>query len=98
MLLPIKVSPRRRVWADVSFRFEKHVYAESTEDVARYTLKYGRVNGIYEDEEIAFDLKRTVSSMLRDGIPAKQVVEETSQIYGIPQECVEEVISACPPQ
>lgn len=98
MLLPIKVSPRRRVWADVSFRFEKHVYTGSTEDVARYTLKYGRVNGIYEDEEIAHDLKRTVAAMLRDGIPLRQVVEETSALYGVPQDCVEEVISACPPQ
>lgn len=98
MLLPIKISPRRRVWADVSFRYEKHIYASSTEDVARYTLKYGRVNGIYEDEEIAHDLKRTVAAMLRDGIPRRQVVEEASLIYGIPQECVEEAVSACPPQ
>ncbi len=94
MLLPIKISPRRRVWADVSFRYEKHIYASSTEDVARYTLKYGRVNGIYEDEEIAQDLKRTVYSMLRDGIPRRQIVEETSALYGIPAECVEEVVAA----
>lgn len=96
MLLPVRVSPHRRVWADVSFRYEKHIYAGSTEDVARYILKYGRVNGVYEDEEIAHDLKRTVSAMLRDGVPPKQVVEETSALYGIPEECVEEVVAAVP--
>jgi hypothetical protein len=36
MLLPVRVSSHCRVWADVSFRFEKHIYAESTEDVAGY--------------------------------------------------------------
>ena len=96
MLLPVRVSPHRRVWADVSFRYEKHIYAGSTEDVARYTLKYGRVNGVYEDEEIAHDLKRTVAGMLRRGVPRRQVVEETSALYGIPEECVEEVVAAVP--
>lgn len=98
MLLPIKVSPRRRVWADVSFRFEKHVYTGSTEDVARYTLKYGRVNGIYEDEQIAYEVKRTVAGMLRDGTPRNQVIAEASALYGIPPEYVEEAVSAAPPQ
>jgi len=45
------------------------------------------VNGVYEDEEIAHDLKRTVYAMLRDGIPPRQVVKETSALYGIPEEC-----------
>lgn len=97
MLIPVTLHGRR-VWVDVAFRYEKYIYSGSTEDVARYALKYGRVNGIYEDEEIAHDLKRTVSAMLRDGIPPHQVVEETSALYGVPQDCVEEVISACPPQ
>jgi len=96
MLLPIKVSPRRRVWADVSFRFEKHVYTGSTEDVARYTLKYGRVNGIYEDEQIAYEVKRTVAGMLRDGVPLPQVVAEASALYGIPPVYVEEVVEGIP--
>lgn len=56
------------------------------------------MNGIYEDEEIAHDLKRTVSAMLRDGIPPRQVVEEASALYGIPEECVEEAVLAAPPQ
>lgn len=98
MLLPVRVSPHCRVWADVSFRYEKHIYSGSTEDVARYTLKYGRVNGVYEDEEIAHDLKRTIAGMLRRGVPRRQVVEETSALYGIPEECIDEVVAACPPQ
>lgn len=98
MLIPVKVSPHRRVWADVSFRYEKHIYANSPEELSEYILKYGHVSGIYTDEEIAHDLKRTVAAMLRDGIPPRQVVKEASLIYGIPQECVEEAVSACPPQ
>jgi len=97
MLIPVNVSPHRRVWAEVSLRYEKYIFTGSTEDVARYTLKYCRVNGVYEDEEIAHDLKKTVAGMLRDGISPKQVVAETSALYGIPQEYIEEVVSACPP-
>lgn len=96
MLIPIRVSPRRRVWADVSFRYEKHVYAASGEEACRYLIKYGRVDGLYEDEEIAYDVRRTVAAMLRDGVPRRQVVEETSVLYGIPEECVDEVVAAIP--
>ncbi len=45
---------------------------------------------------IVHDLKRTVAAMLRDGIPRRQIVEETSALYGIPAECVEEVVAAVP--
>lgn len=96
MLLPIKVSPHRRVWADVSFCYEKQIYADSTEELSRYLLKYGRVNGVYEDEQIAYEIRRTVSSMLRRGIARAQVVAEASALYGIPEECVEEVVAAVP--
>ncbi|MBA7476659.1 hypothetical protein ES707_12052 [subsurface metagenome] len=83
-----------RVWADVSLRYEKHIFANSTEELSKYILKDGHVSGIYEDEQIAYDLKRTVAAMLRDGIPRCQIVEETSALYGIPVECVEEVVAA----
>jgi len=96
MLFPVRVSPHRRIWADVSLRYEKYIYTGSTEDVAKYTLKYGRVNGVYEDEQIAYEVKRTVAGMLRRGVPPRQVVEETSMLYGIPEECVEEVAMAIP--
>ena len=36
--------------------------------------------------------------MLREGVTPAQVVEETSALYGIPQEYIEEVVSASPPQ
>jgi len=37
-----------------------------------------------------------VAGMLRRGVPRQQVVEETSALYGIPEECVEEVVAAVP--
>ena len=96
MLIPVQVSPRRRVWADVSFRYEKYVYGSSGEEACRYLIKYGKVDGIYEDEEIAYDVRRTVAARLRDGVPRRQVIEETSALYGIPEECVDEVAAAIP--
>jgi len=80
----------------VSFRYEKYADVDSSQELSRYLLKFGCVNGIYEDEVIAFDLKRTVAGMLRDGVPRRQVVEEASALYGIPEECVEEVVAAVP--
>jgi len=56
------------VWGDVSFRYEKHIYANSPEELSKYILKYGHVSGVYTNEEIAHDLKRTVAGMLWDGI------------------------------
>jgi len=92
MLIPVQVSPRRRVWIDVSFHYEKQVYAGALEDLTRYILTHGHVDGVYEDEQIAYDVKRTAAAMLRDGVSRRQVVEETSMLYGIPLACVEEVI------
>ncbi len=96
MLLPVQVSPRRRVWADVSFRYEKYADVDSSQELSRYLLKYGKVNGVYEEEQIAYEVRLTVSSMLRRGVPRRQIVEEVSLLFGIPEECVEEVISAIP--
>ena len=93
MLLPVRVSPHRRVWIDVSFQYEKQVYAGSLEDLTRYVLKSGHVDGVYEDEQIAYDVKRTVAGMLRDRVPRRQIVEEISALYGIPIGCVEEVVA-----
>lgn len=93
ILLPIQVSPARRLWVDISFRYEKYLYAHSTEDLARYILKYGHVDGIYEDEQIAHDVRRTAEAMVRDGVPRRQVIEEVSTLYGIPVVCVEEVLA-----
>lgn len=96
MLLPVQVSARRRVWVDVSISYEKQVYAGAFEDLTRYILKQGHVDGVYEDEEIADDVRRTCCGLLRTGAPTAQVVEEVSAIYGIPEVCVEEIIGALP--
>jgi hypothetical protein len=78
----IRTGDLRRVWADVSFQYENYADVDSPQELSRYLLKFGRVNGVYEDEEIAHDLKRTVAGMLRRRVPRRQVVEETSVLYG----------------
>jgi hypothetical protein len=62
----------------------------------KYVLEYAHVSGVDGDEQIAYEVKRTVAGMLRGGVPRRQVVEETSALYGIPEECVEEVVAAVP--
>ncbi len=94
MLVPIQVSPRRRIWVEISIYYDEQV--NSTGELTRYVLKYGRADGIYEDEEIADDVNRTCCGLLRTGAPTAQVVEEVSAIYGIPEVCVEEIIGALP--
>lgn len=60
------------------------------------TSSITRVTGLYEDDQITYEVKCTVARMLRRGVPRRQVVEETSALYGIPEECVEEVVAAVP--
>ena len=64
-----------------------------------YTFRPPKVHKVtppLTDEHITYEVKRTVAGMLWDGIPPKQVVEEASALYGIPEECVEEVVAAVP--
>ena len=96
MLVRIKISRRLRFWVDMSFHYEKYADVNSPEKLSKYLLKYGHVNGVYTDEEVAQDLKRTVAAMLRDGVSPRQVVKEVSALYGIPEECVDEVVAAVP--
>lgn len=96
MLLPVNVSPRNRLWIDVAFRYEKFIYADTPEEVSRYVLTYGHVDGVYPDEQVAHEVRRTVTAMLRRGVAPRQVVKEVSMLYGIPPECVEEVVAAMP--
>jgi len=96
MLLPVSVSPRSRLWVDVSFRYEKYVFADTSEEVSKYVLKYGHVDGVYPDEQIAHEVRRTVAALLRDGVPCRQVIDEVSMLYGIPPGCVEEVVASMP--
>ncbi|MGB3988435.1 MAG: hypothetical protein WBK67_01950 [Minisyncoccales bacterium] len=96
MLIPIQISSRKRIWVEVVFRYEKFIYANSPEEISKYVLKYGRVAGIYSDEQISHDITRTVSAMLRDGVPPIVAVEETSALYGIPRICIEEILYTIP--
>ncbi|WP_214019588.1 hypothetical protein [Methanoculleus sp.] len=47
-------------------------------------------------DHLRFSFSDPVPQYIRDGIPRRQIVEEVSQIYGIPAECVEEVVAAVP--
>lgn len=94
MLIPVQVSPGRRIWVDFSIYYDEQI--NSTGELTRYIIKYGLVDSIHEDEEIAHDVRRTCYGLLRTGAPTTRVVEEVSAIYGIPEACVEEIVEALP--
>lgn len=98
MLIPVNISPRRRIWVDVSFRYEKQICVNSPEALYRYILKYGHVDGVYDDEQIAYDVRRTITSRLQDDVSRRQVVWEVSDIYGIPVECVGGIMDEVMPE
>jgi hypothetical protein len=50
----------------------------------RIFIKEANLKGVWDYEEIAFEVQRTIASLLRRGIPRRQVVEEVSQLYEIP--------------
>lgn len=92
MLLPVRVSPRRRVWVDVSFFYEKYLVAGRSEDVIQFHLKNARVDGIYEEEEVAHDVKHTIAGMLHAGASRNEIIDEVSLVYCIPIACLEEIV------
>ncbi len=44
-------------------------YADSTEKLSTYHLKYAHGTGVHEDEQITSEVKRTVAGMPRYGVP-----------------------------
>jgi len=105
MLIPVSVPHHQRIWVDVTFRYEKYIYGDAEAEVSKYLLKYARVKNTYTDEEVSYDVRRTVAGRLRDGVPPLQIVQEVSEIYGIPPGCVDiiieevaaEIVSSSPP-
>jgi hypothetical protein len=93
MLIPVTVPHHhQRIWVDVTFRYEKYIYADAPGEVSKYLLKYARVRDTYTDEDVAYDVRRTVTGRLRDGVSPRQVVQEVSEIYGIPPACVDSIV------
>lgn len=81
-----------RVWADVTFDCERRVYASNLLDLEEYILKHARVRDVYKEEEIIFDIKKTLAGLLKGCRSSKQVIKEVSELYGIPEEFVEEIL------
>ena len=92
MLIPVDVPSHQRIWADVAFRYEKYIYADAPDEVSRYLLKYGHVEGTYTDEQISGCVRRSFVGMLRDGVPRCRALQEVSEVYGIPPACVSSVV------
>ncbi|ADB58798.1 hypothetical protein [Archaeoglobus profundus] len=93
MLIPFKCPEcGKKYWIELSIRYELYNYVGAMSELARIHIKDAIVRDIWTDEEVAFEVQRTIASLLKEGIPRKQVVEEVSQLYGIPAIHVDELI------
>lgn len=91
MLAPVEIEGRR-YWIEFSIVYD--VYEDPSDYTAlrEYILDKASISGIYSDEEIAPDLRRTVASLLRSDLDSKQILKDVKELYGIPGEYVEEII------
>ena len=93
MLIPVRC-PRckEKFWVEFSIKYELYKYVEAMSELTRIHIKDAIVRDVWTDEEVASEVQRTIASLLRRGVPRKQVVEEVSELYGIPQVHVDELI------
>jgi len=91
MLVPVYIQ-NKRYWLEISATYEIWAPTIDFSELKRLIFKNVSVIGIYEDYEIAYDLKRTVASLLSRGYNYRQIVKEVSELYGIREEFVYEVI------
>lgn len=89
MLIPI---PEKRIWIELAFQYEQYIPADSVETLSYYLLRKAQVRGVYPTEEISWQVQRTIEAMDRDGVHKDRIVSEVSALYGIPEECVEQMI------
>jgi hypothetical protein len=86
MLFPVECFCGRRIWVEVSINYEKYIFTDSVENLAAYFLRYATVKKVYKEEEIAYEIKKTIHSLLNRGLKKNQIVEEISEIFGISYE------------
>lgn len=91
MLIPI---PGHKIWAEISFKYEKYIQEDSEEELYYFLLRRARVVNVHSDEEIQTQLRKTICALQRDGISTERIISEISQLYGIPEGCVEEIMMA----
>lgn len=91
MLAPIEIEGKR-YWIEFSVIYD--VYEDPTDYTAlrNYILDNASIKGVYCDEEIGPELRRTVASLLKSGYDSKQIVEDVKELYGIPEVHVNEVM------
>ena len=92
MLIPIKHDDQR-LWVDLSFGYEKHIYVGSTAELSLYLLTNARVDGILSDEEVTPDVTRAVTRLVDEGVDWEDVISQVSDCYGIPADFVEGIVS-----
>ncbi len=92
MLIPIEHDDQR-IWVDLSFRYEKYIYAGSTAELSRYLLTNARVEAILSDDEVTPDILRAVTRLVDEGVDREDVISQVSGCYGVPADFVEGIVS-----
>lgn len=85
--------PGHNIWADISFKYDKYIQADSEEELYYFVLRRARVVAIHSDEEIQLQVRKTIDTFKKDGLSTDQIVSEISGLYGIPEGCVEEMLA-----
>ncbi|AEA46851.1 hypothetical protein [Archaeoglobus veneficus] len=91
MLAPVRIKGQR-YWIEFSIRGELWTPIPDITELRKLVLKEICINDVYEDWEIAYDVKRTAAMLLKRGLSPKQVVQEMVELYGIPEPHVFEVL------
>jgi len=82
----------KKYWIEFSIPYELWASITDYTELKKLVLKGVNVKNVYKYDEIAYDIKRTVASLLKDDYSIKQVVREVSELYEIDEAYVSEVI------
>lgn len=91
MIVPITIKGKR-YWIEFSVKAELWTPIPDITELRKLVLKNINVKKIYEDWEIAHEVRRTAISLLKRGVKPKRVVKEIQELYGIPEIHVFEVL------
>ena len=94
MLLPIKCPCcGKSYWIETSINYEEYVYVGSEFELKRYVLKNQNIIRIWEDEELAYEIKEQFSRLVKSGERLDNALKIVSEIYGVPILALEELLS-----
>ena len=82
----------KRYWIEFYATHEIWTSARDYSELRKIVFKDITITNVFEDYEVAYNLKRTISSLLSQGYNPKHIIKEVSQLYGIREEYLYDII------